>query len=161
MEKTMLNRILQLRDIKAKNGLTYEKIMQMIEDNGDYLSMRTLASVFTADLDETSFRVETVAMIYEALIMKYGETAEIKDFEALRKMIISREKLIDSLMSQIETKEKHVNELSAFYAERKENYERTISILQEQNACLLEQIAIKDDEIRRQGNLLEKIVCKD
>lgn len=61
--------ILKLKEVKKEKGLSLDKILIMVENNGEYISKSTLARVFTDGSEEKSFRYEeTIRPIANALL---------------------------------------------------------------------------------------------
>ena len=61
--------IIQLKKVREERGLSFNDILQMMENNGDYLSKSTLSRVFADGSEENSFKYEeTIRPIANALL---------------------------------------------------------------------------------------------
>ena len=68
--------ILKLKEVKKEKGLSLDKILIMVENNGEYISKSTLARVFKDNSENASFKYEeTIRPIANALL-------DIENFEA-------------------------------------------------------------------------------
>ena len=151
MEKTLRQRITDIKNICAKQGLPLSEIMKIISESGEYVSERTVQRILSKGSEDMSFQYHSVVAVYEALIDKYGDMPDIQDIEVLRKMVTDRDKQIDRLIIYGERKEEEHEQRDGLYADRKHVFETTIEILKEQ-------LAVKDEEIKRQAELIDKLV---
>ena len=61
--------IIKLKAVREEKGLSFNDIMRIMEDNGDYLAKSTLSRVFADGSEENSFRYdETLRPIAKALL---------------------------------------------------------------------------------------------
>ena len=61
--------ILKLKDVREEKGLSYGDILDLMEQNGDYLSKTTLSRVFAEGSEDIKFRYEdTIRPIANALL---------------------------------------------------------------------------------------------
>ena len=137
--------ILRLKEIKKETELTLPRIMDMIEANGDYISMTTLRRVFAPGSEhEAKFSYDrTIQPIARALLFQDapGGLSMQAEIEGLKAVIWLKDEEIAILQKQMET--------------IREQLERRVTFL-------LDQIAKKDkrmdekDEIIRQ--LMEKVL---
>lgn len=138
--------ILRLKAIKKENELTLPRIMDMIEANGDYLSMTTLRRVFAANSEQDdSFSYDkTIRPIARALLFQdeYDGEESVSpsmEIEGLKAVIRLKNEEIDLMKEQIEA--------------IKEVYERRV-------AFLLDQIDKKDKRMDEKDKLIQKLMEK-
>jgi len=138
--------ILRLKAIKKENELTLPRIMDMIEANGDYLSMTTLRRVFAANSEQDdSFSYDkTIRPIARALLFQdeYDGKESVSpsmEIEGLKAVIRLKNEEIDLMKEQIEA--------------IKEVYERRV-------AFLLDQIGKKDKRMDEKDKLIQKLMEK-
>lgn len=124
--------IRQLKEIKAKNEITYPRIMERLEKNGKYVSLTTLRRVFAdgSELNANSFSYENTLMPIAEVLLNVedmptpDDTPHAKEIDALKAVIhvqneeIARlhemkehlENRIDFLLKQIDTKDRRMDE---------------------------------------------------
>lgn len=153
MENTMRQRVTQIKEIVRDNELSISAIADIVSANGEYVSEPTIRKILTDDAEHLSFQAHSIISVYEALITKFGDQPEIKDVEALKLLLVERDKQIDRIIMQAERSMEDYSHRDNLYADRKSVFESTIELLREQ-------IAVKDEEIRRQAALIEKLIDK-
>lgn len=138
--------ILRLKAIKKENELTLPRIMDMIEANGDYLSMTTLRRVFAAssEQDDSFSYDKTIRPIARALLFQdeYDGKESVSpsmEIEGLKAVIRLKNEEIDLMKEQIEA--------------IKGVYERRV-------AFLLDQIDKKDKRMDEKDKLIQKLMEK-
>ena len=144
MEKTLRQRIAQIKDIAEAEKLSIADIADIVSETGEYVSEPTIRKMLSDSSESMGFQYHSVISIYEALINRFGDMPDIKDVEKLRLLIAERDKQIDRIVKEYIQREE-------IYADRKGVFENTIRLLREQ-------IAFKDKEIDRQAALIEKLV---
>lgn len=143
IEKMKRKTIHRLKQIKAEQGLTVPKIMDLLEERGQFVSEATIKRVFADGSEEQNFRYQdSIAPIADVLLDMYGDTSNLDDADSLRHIIREKNKLIEFLMIKLDEKEQDFERQRVLYEERKANYEKTISRFETQ-------IARKDDLIER------------
>lgn len=131
MELTATKEIItRLKAVKAEYELTIPRIKDMIENNGDFISLSTLRRVFADGSEEDTFSYErTLAPIAKALLFqgsRDGEdpAAEEDRLEGLKSVILLKneeiaklkdlvehlEGRVEFLLSQIEKKDRRMDE---------------------------------------------------
>lgn len=137
--------IMQLKEIKKTNEITYPRIMERMEKNGKFVSLTTLRRVF-ADKSENSadsFNYEnTLLPIAEALL-------NVEDLPTPADSPHAKE--IDGLKAVIHVQ----NEEIARLHELKEHLEQRITFLLEQIEKKDRRMDEKDETIRR---LMDKVL---
>lgn len=149
--------IIKLKEVREEKGLSYNDILDLMEENGDYLSKSTLSRVFAEGSEEVSFRYEeTIRPIANAILdINKIEEYDNVDVQAMKKLIQQNEKMIRGLQQQI-TDLKLLLDQEKITAHEKldserEAWGRTIDFLKEQ-------VELKD---KRMDMLLNAVVLKD
>lgn len=136
--------ILRLKEIKKENELTLPRIMDMIEANGEYISMTTLRRVFAPNSEnEASFSYDrTLQPIARALLFQDapgGKSSTEAEIEGLKAVIWLKNEEIAMLQEQGAT--------------IREQLERRV-------AFLLDQIAKKDARMDRKDEIISKLMTE-
>ena len=87
--------IIKLKDVREEKQLSFSNILELMENNGDYLSKSTLSRVFADGSENQSFRYEeTIRPIAKALLdietIEEDDTTDIKAMKSLLKLKIAR-----------------------------------------------------------------------
>lgn len=134
--------IRQLKEIKAKNEITYPRILERMEKNGKFVSLTTLRRVFAdnSEMNADSFNYEnTLLPIAEVLL----------DVEDVPTVDGPYAKEIDGLKAVIHVQ----NEEIARLHEMKEHLEARITFL-------LEQIERKDRRMDEKDEIIKTLMGK-
>ena len=102
--------ILKLKEVREEKGLSYADILDLMENNGDFVSKSTLSRVFAEGSEDIKFRYEdTIRPIAKALldIENLEETDEFKTTKFFCKTNFD--------MSHIEEEKKHYISLPKKY----------------------------------------------
>ena len=143
IEKMKRKTIRRLKEIKSEQGLSVQKIMDLMEERGQFVSESTIKRVFADGSEEQSFRYQdSIAPIADVLLDIYGDTSSLEDAESLRHIIREKNKLIEFLMIKLDEQEAAFESRKSMYEERKSIYDRNIARLEKQ-------IERKDDLIER------------
>ena len=146
MELTRAQELIkQLKEIKAKNEITYPRIIERMEKNGKVVSLTTLRRVFAdgSEMNADAFNYETTLMpIAEVLLNAEDVPTPESSPYALE---------IDGLKSVIHVQ----NEEIARLHEMKEHLENRITFLLEQIEKKDRRMDEKDEIIRR---LMDKVL---
>ena len=133
MELTRAQELIkQLKEIKEKNEITYPRILDRMEKNGKYVSLTTLRRVFADGSDGSNFNYETTLLpiaevLLEAEDVPTAESPTAAQIDGLRAVIpvqneeIARlhdlkehlEKRVEFLLTQIEKKDRRMDEKDA------------------------------------------------
>ena len=147
LEKLKKSTIIKLKKIKQEQNLSIKKIMDLLEDRGQFVSEGTLKKIFAEGSEEKSFRYQdTLAPLADVLLDIYGDQSEINDAGSLKQIIREKNKQIEFLMVKLE-------EQKDVYAERKAMFERRIEDLNAQLHRL-------DISVERKDQMLEKLMNK-
>ena len=143
IEKMKRRTIHRLKQIKAEQGLSIPKIMDLMEERGQFVSEATIKRVFADGSEDQNFRYQdSIAPIADVLLDMYGDTSKLDDADSLRQIIREKNKLIEFLMMKLDEKESEFEKRTSLYEERKAMYEKSINRFETQ-------IALKDDLIER------------
>ena len=95
--------ILKLKEVKKEKGLSLDKILVMVETNGEYISKSTLARVFRDDSENSSFRYEeTIRPIANALLdIETIEADDDTETRAYKSLLKFKGELISGLEEKI------------------------------------------------------------
>lgn len=149
--------ILKIKEVREEKGYSYGKILDMIEENGDYLSKSTLSRVFAEGSEEIKFRYEdTIRPIAKALLdIETIEEDDSMDTKAMKSLLKYKIQRIEELERQVEHLETALDKVKLKYHDKldkeRELYNRRVDFLKEQ-------IALKD---KRMDQLLEAVFEKD
>ena len=145
LEKIKKTTIVKLKKIKDEQDLSIPKIMDLIEERGQFVSEGTLKKIFAEGSEEKNFRYQdTLAPLADVLLDIYGDQSGIDDIESLREIIREKNKQIEFLMVKME-------EQKDVYAERKAMYESRISDLNAQ----FERLSVS---VERKEVMIEKLL---
>ena len=143
IEKLKRKTIHRLKQIKAEQGLSITKFMDLMESRGQFVSEATIKRVFADGSEDQNFRYQdSIAPIADVLLDIYGESSDIDDTESLRRIIHEKNKLIEFLMLKLDEKEQEFEKRIALCEERKALYEKTIDRFETQ-------VSRKDELIER------------
>lgn len=152
MELTATKEIIErLKAVKNESELTIPRIKDMMEKNGDYISLSTLRRVFADGSEEDTFSYDrTIAPIARALIfqdidVEHEVTAEDR-MEGLKQVILIKNEQIDILTDQVE------NLKNQFETLRTE-YETRLNFLRDQ-------IELKDKRMDEKDIMINKLLEK-
>jgi maltooligosyltrehalose synthase len=147
LEKLKKSTIIKLKKIKQEQNLSIKKIMDLLEDQGQFVSEGTLKKIFAEGSEEKSFRYQdTLAPLADVLLDIYGDQSEVNDVATLKRIIREKNKQIEFLMVKME-------EQKEVYAERKTMYERRIEDLNAQLKRL-------DISVEKKDKMLEQLMNK-
>jgi hypothetical protein len=147
LEKLKKSTIIKLKKIKQEQNLSIKKIMDLLEDQGQFVSEGTLKKIFAEGSEEKSFRYQdTLAPLADVLLDIYGDQSEVNDVATLKRIIREKNKQIEFLMVKME-------EQKEVYAERKAMYERRIEDLNAQLKRL-------DTSVEKKDKMLEQLMDK-
>ena len=147
LEKLKKSTIIKLKKIKQEQDLSIKKIMDLLEDRGQFVSEGTLKKIFAEGSEEKSFRYQdTIAPLADVLLDIYGDQSEIDDAASLKRIIREKNKQIEFLMVKLE-------EQKDVYAERKAMYEHRIE-------DLINQLNRLDISVEKKDKIIEQLMNK-
>ena len=135
--------ILKLKEVKKEKGLSLDKILVMVENNGEYISKSTLARVFRDDSENSSFRYEeTLRPIANALLdIETIEADDDPDTKAYKSLLKFKKELIIDLEDKIKTVE------STEKLKYQDKLQKEVDKFQRSLDFLKNQIELKDKRI--------------
>ena len=132
--------ITQLKKVREENGLSYQKIVDLVEQNGGYVSISTVRRVFEDGSEAYGFQYEnTLRPIADAVLGIYSDSDNVTADEAA------------AMKAIIDYKSERIAQLEAQLARSEESYKRRIEFLREP-------IALKDMRIDRRDEMIEKLI---
>lgn len=149
--------IIKLKAVKEEKGLSLNKIVDLIEANGDFISRSSIQRVFADGSEDCSFRYEeTIRPIAKALLdienIEDNDSLDTATLKALLKYKIQR---IEDLENQLE----HLQAaLDNEKLKRHEKIDETRAEYERKIDFLKEQITLKD---KRMDLLLDALLRKE
>lgn len=140
LQKRVAEIISALKRVREEEGLTYQRIADLVAENGYTVSLSTVKRVFEPGSEEYHWQYEsTLKPIYEAVLKVYGPSEPATAAEA------------DAFKSGLAYKSEKIADLTAQLARCEESYRRRLAFLREQ-------IALKDSRIDRRDAMIEKLL---
>ena len=140
LQKRIAEVISKLKKVKEEEGLSCQRIVDLVEENGDFVSLSTVKRVFEEGSETFGFQYEnTLRPIAEALLGIRGPSAAASADEA------------DALRAIIDYKSEKIADLEAQLARCEDSYQRRLSFVREQ-------ISLKDARIDRLHCIIERMV---
>ena len=148
--------IMQLKHVKTEYELTIPRIKEMLEKNGDFLSMSTLRRVFAENSEQdTSFSYDrTLAPIARALLFQEQERQEDEDTEDV---MADR---IDGLKAVILVKNEQLDAANAKIDELKSQIEKLRAEYDLRLRFLRDQIELKDKRMDQKDDIIARLMDK-
>ena len=149
--------ILKLKEVKDEKGLSLNEIVNLVEQNGDYISRSTIQRVFADGSEDVSFRYEeTIRPIAKALLdIETIDEDDNVDTQTLKTLLKYKIQRIEELEQQNKNLQSALDKEKIKYHEKldkeREQFQRSIDFLKEQ-------VALKD---KRMDILLESVQKKD
>lgn len=132
--------ITKLKKVREENGLSYQKIAELVEQNGGNVSLSTVKRVFEDGSESYGFQYEnTLKPIADAVLGIYTGSEAATPDEA------------DALKAIIDYKSDKITELTAQLERTEESYRRRLDFLKDQ-------IALKDKRIDRRDDMIERLL---
>ena len=139
-QKKIAEIISKLKKVREENGLSYQKIVDLVEKNGDYVSLSTVKRVFEDGSESYGFQFEnTLKPIANAVLGVYSDTDIVSASE------------VEGLKSLVAYKASKITELEAHIERLEESYRRRLDFLKEQ-------IALKDARIDKRDAMIERLL---
>lgn len=132
--------VARLKKVREDNGLSYQKIFDLVEKSGAYVSMSTIRKVFEDGSESYGFQYEnTLKPIADVVLGMYEPSAEMSANEA------------DAMKAIIEYKNEKIAELQNRLVELENAYKRRTDYLEQ----LLVQ---KEERLDRRDVMIERLV---
>jgi transcriptional regulator with XRE-family HTH domain len=153
--------ILTLKEVRKEKNLSFDKILDLMKENGDYLSKSTLSRVFAEGSEDKSFRYEeTLRPIANALLdIETIETDDDIDTQAYKSILKLKKDLLVEYESQIRNLKEEIDNVKR--AERDkyhEKMEKETALFQKNLAFLNHQVELKDHRIDHLLDANEKLL---
>lgn len=135
----------RLRKVKKEKELTISNIIDMLEENGKYLSEATVKRVFSDNADPTSFKYrETIAPLADLLLDLYSDQSGTSDVDALKAMIKDKNMTISILVAKNE--------------EIRADFDKRIAHLQKQIDSLEKHLDFREKVVERKDEVIAKLL---
>lgn len=161
MKRGIMNKtkdlIIKLKAVKEEKGLSLNKIADLVEANGDFISRSSIQRVFAEGSENTSFRYEdTIRPIAKALLdIETIEATDDLDTATLKALLKYKIQRIEDLENQLEHLQAALDNEKLKRHEKvddiRKEYERKIDFLKDQ-------ITLKD---KRMDLLLDALLRKE
>ena len=139
-QKKIADIVSKLKKVREENGLSYQKIVELVEKNGDYVSLSTVKRVFEDGSESYGFQFEnTLKPIANAVLGIYSETDIVSASE------------VDALKSIVAYKSDRITELEARLERTEDSYRRRLDFLKDQ-------ITLKDQRIDKRDAMIERLL---
>lgn len=156
MEKRVISKkISVIKKIKEEHSLPNDYILDLVARNNGNVSDSTLRRILADGSEDEGFRYSSVADLYNALTMEFGEDYATDDPAALKVILSERNKWIDRLVEEIETLKEDYSVREQLYDERKDNYEKTIEL---QKLTYEQSLALLRERIQKQDDIIERLL---
>ena len=139
-QKKIAEIISKLKKVREENGLSYQKIVELVESNGEYVSLSTVKRVFEDGSEAYGFQFDnTLRPIANAVLGIYSDTdiVSVSEVEALKSIVAYKSERITELESQL--------------ARTEESYRRRLDFLKNQ-------ITLKDERIDKRDAMIERLL---
>lgn len=143
MEQKMIADIItRLKAVREENGLSYQKIVEMVEQHGQYVSLSTVKRVFEDGSEGYGFQyANTLKPIADAVLGVYEpsqpDAITVDEVDALKAVVAYNSEMIQRLSAQLAEQEKAYNSRLDF---------------------LKNQIILKDERIDRRDRMIERML---
>ena len=145
LEKLKKSTIIRLKRVKAEQGLSISKIMDLLEEKGKFVSEATVKRVFSEGSEEFNFRYQdSIAPLADVLLDWYGDSSGLDDVSALKQIIHDKNQTIEFMMIKFE--------------EQKAAYEKNVAHLKEQIQSLNERLDFRERVVDRKDAVIEKLL---
>lgn len=139
-QKKIAEIVTKLKKVREENGISYPKIVELVEKNGEYVSLSTVKRVFEEGSESYGFQFEnTLKPIANAVLGIYDETDSVTASE------------VDALKAIVSYKSDKITELESRLERTEESYRRRLDFLKGQ-------IALKDQRIDRRDAMIERLL---
>lgn len=156
MEKRVMSKKISIiKKIKEEHNLPNDLILDLVARNNGNVSESTLKRILADGSEDENFRYSSIADLYNALTLEFGEDFTTEDPAALKVILSERNKWIDRLAEEIETLKDDYSVREELYKERKENYEKTIEL---QERTYEQSLSLLRDRITKQDIIIEKLL---
>lgn len=159
--------ILQLKAVKEEKKLSIQKILDLIESNGDSLSKTTVARVFSEGSENINFRYsDTIRPIAKALLdienIEDDDTLDIRTMKTLLKFKAEKiATLEDQHTKAVSQYKEHISKLESQLAAEQHKYHEKLEKERNQYSkrieFLMKQIDLKDKRMDQKDCRFDKL----
>lgn len=148
--------ILKLKEVREERNLSYDKIVSMLETNGDFLSKSSVSRVFKDGSEDKSFNYNTtIRPIAKALLdMETIEEDDSPEEQAMKIIMKAKMDRILELEEQVrELKEQNAHEKLRYHEKldkERESFGRSLDFMKHQIELKDKRIDILMDSLTRQ-----------
>ena len=104
MEKRVMSKkISVIKAIRNEHNLSVDFILNLVAKNSGSVSESTLKRILADGSEEQDFRYSSIADVYNALTIEFGEDFANDDPSAIKAILSERNRWIDRLVEEIET----------------------------------------------------------
>lgn len=149
--------ILKLKEVRDEKKLSFQNIIDLMENNGDYISKSTLSRLFSEGSEELKFSYDdTIRPVAKVLLdIETIDADDELDVQAMKSLLKYKMERITELEKQVSKLEKELDREQIKYHEKlekeREKSRKSIDFLKDQ-------ISLKD---KRMDQLLEAVFTKD
>lgn len=137
--------VIKLRQVKEEKHLSLSNILDLIEENGEFVSKSTLSRIFSDDSEVVTFKPESILPIARVLLdTDNQEETDTLDEMAMKALLRYKGSRIQELEQQIERLEM---DLSKEKLKRHEILDKEREIYNKRVDFLKSQILLKDERI--------------
>lgn len=153
--------IILLKEVRKEKNLSFDKILDLMKDNGDFLSKSTLSRVFADNSEDKTFRYDdTIRPIAKALLdIETIEQDDDIDTQAYKSILKLKKDLLLEYEKQIADLKEEIKEVSQ---KEKEKYhirmEKETAQFQKNLEFLNHQVELKDHRIDHLLDANEKLL---
>ena len=157
--------IIKLKAVKDEKGLSLNKIADLVEANGDFISRSSIQRVFADGSEESSFRYEdTIRPIAKALLdIENIEEDDSLDTATLKTLLKYKIQRIEDLESQLEKLQAELDNEKLKRHEKiddiRAEYEKKIDFLKEQITLKDKRMDILLDAAKTKDNRVDELIA--
>ena len=156
--------ILRLKEVREEKGLSYGDILDLMEQNNDFVSKSTISRVFSDGSENLSFRYEeTIRPIAKALLdIETIEEDDDIDVQAMKSLLQYKIKRIEELEQQIEQMEADFDKERLKFHEKMEReraqWAKSIEFLKEQVSFKDKRIDLLLDAVQNKDSKMDQLL---
>ena len=139
-QEKIANIITQLKKVREENGYSYAKIQEMVEKNGDYVSISTVKRVFEDGSESYGFQFENTLKPIAVAVLGINHETEVATVSE-----------VDALKAIVSYKTDRITELEAQLERAEESHRRGLDFMKEQ-------ISLKDARIDKRDAMIERLL---
>ena len=165
--------IMKLKEVRKEKDLSYGDILELMEQNGDFLSKSTISRIFQDGSENQSFRYEeTIRPIAKALLdIETIEADDDIDVQAMKSLLQYKIQRIEELEQQIERLEIDFDKERIKFHEKMEReraqwsqnvdfLRRQITLKDNRIDVLMDAVQVKDAKVNELLDLIMECPCR-